>query len=194
MTANKNPAVVTKSTSRYELWQNTIDGAITDSQWAEYDCGIQRSVIQCNRHLSNTSGFCPVDWRLIKAMVWTESGGPDGRAWHNNPMQIGNPGDPGLRALLSDKEGGDLIIPPDLKKKRTIASAGSSPQMNIHAGTAYLLMRLAKYGEATVADKDDKSLHEVVVRMGDSLDGLARVNGTTGDILKRLNAGTGPLR
>ncbi|WP_130301103.1 MULTISPECIES: hypothetical protein [unclassified Duganella] len=77
-------------------------------------------------------------------MIWTESGGPDHRAWKRNPMQSGNPGDPGLRALLSGDEGGDLIPPPELAKALTESSVRSTPQMNIRAGTAYLLMRLAR--------------------------------------------------
>jgi hypothetical protein len=100
MTAHKAPAVASRAKTRYELWQETIAGALKDSRWAEYDCDIQRGVTQYNRHLRNTPGFISLDWRLIKAMVWTESGGPGNRAWRSNPMQIGNPGDPGLRAFV----------------------------------------------------------------------------------------------
>lgn len=127
-------------------------------------------------------------------MVWTESGGPDHRAWRSNPIQIGNPGDPGLRALLSDKEGGPLIIPLELKDKLTIASAASAPQLNICAGIAYLLMRLAQYSFGTVLDPADTKVYETVVKAGDSLDRIARVNRTTIDTIKRLNLGKAQLR
>ncbi|MFH5252883.1 peptidoglycan-binding protein, partial [Burkholderia semiarida] len=71
-------------------------------------------------------------------MIWTETGGPTKTAWRLNPMQIGNPGDPGLAALLSGKEGGELVMPPELQRVLTVLSAASSPQMNIRAGVAYL--------------------------------------------------------
>lgn len=194
MTAHKAPAAATRAKTRFELWQDTIDGALEDTRWAEYDCDIQRAVTQYNQHLRSTPGYIMLDWRLIKAMIWTESGGPDSRAWRNNPIQIGNPGDPGLRALLSDKEGGPLIIPPELKGKLSIASASATPQMNIRAGIAYLLMRLAQYDVGTVPDRDDKKMYEAVVKAGDSLDRIARAGGTTVDTIRRLNPGTAVLR
>jgi hypothetical protein len=173
--------------SPYELWQATIDGALTDSRWHAYDCDIQRIVSQFNRHLAGTAGYVPLDWQFIKAMVWTESGGPDSRAWRDNPIQIGNPGDPGLAALFSKNEGGELIIPPELQGKLTIAATRTSPQMNIGAGVAYLLMRHAAYGFATVLDEKDKAFFDVVVKSGDTLEKIAKSNGTTVDMLKKCN-------
>lgn len=180
--------------TRYELWQDTIDGALSDSRWHAYDCDIQRIVGQFNRHLSTTTGYVPLDWRLIKAMIWTESGGPMTRAWRDNPIQIGNPGDPGLNALFSKKEGGELIIPPELQDRLTAASTRTSPQMNISAGVAYLLMRLAKFDFATVPDSQDKSTYDVPVKPGDTLEKIARLNGTTVDTLKKLNGSATALR
>jgi hypothetical protein len=127
-------------------------------------------------------------------MVWTESGGPTNRAWSSRPIQIGNPGDPGLRALFSDKEGGSLILPQEMKDRLTLATATATPQMNIQAGIAYLLMRLAKFGMATVIDATDSKIHEAVVKPGDTFDRIARANGTTVDTLKALNRGMTILR
>jgi hypothetical protein len=180
----------TGAKGHYELWQNTIDGALTDSRWHDYDCDIELIVSQFNRHLAGTAGFIPLDWRLIKAMVWTESGGPDNRAWRDNPVQIGNPGDPGLAALFSRNEGGALVIPPELQGKLTIASARFSPQMNISAGVAYLLMRLAMYGFDDVADEHDKRTYNVLVKSGDNLEKIAKANGTTVAMLRKCNHGT----
>lgn len=179
--------------SPYELWQATIDGALTDARWLAYDCDIQCMVGQFNRHLAGTADYVPLDWKYIKAMVWTESGGPDSRAWRDNPIQIGNPGDPGLNALFSGKEGGELIIPPELQVKLTIASTRTSPQMNIGAGIAYLLMRHATYRFATVLDERDKTTYDVVVKSGDTLEKIARSNGTTVDTLKKCNSKTSAL-
>jgi hypothetical protein len=173
--------------SRFGLWQATTDSALNDRRWHAYDCGIQAAVIRFNRHLTGTPNYYSLDWRLIKAMVWTESGGPTSRAWSTRPIQIGNPGDPGLRALFSDKEGGTLIIPPDLKDKLTLATATATPQMNIQAGIAYLLIRLAKYGTVTVIDTVDKNVRVTVAKPGDTFEKIARANGTTVDTLKDLN-------
>jgi hypothetical protein len=180
--------------SGYELWQDSIDQALKDARWNAYDCDIQRIVGQYNRHLSGTAGYIPLDWKLVKAMVWTESGGPDNRAWRDNPIQIGNPGDPGLAALFSKNEGGELIIPPEQQGRLTIASARATPQMNIAAGVAYLLMRLAKYDFASVPDPSDSRDYEVILKAGDTLDKLSKQNRTTVQTLRNFNPGTSLLR
>ncbi|WLI88542.1 LysM domain-containing protein [Massilia sp. R2A-15] len=94
-----------------------------------------------------------------------------------------------MRALLSDKEGGTLIIPDEYKDKLTIATVASTPRMNICAGVGYLLMRLATYAIATVPYERDKKTYEVAVKAGDSIDRIARANSTTIDTIKSLNAG-----
>jgi hypothetical protein len=193
MTAKASGAQ-THTKSSQELWQDTINAALTDPQWNEYDCDIQRIVGQFNRHLVGTANYMALDWKLLKAMVWTESGGPKNRAWRDNPVQIGNPGDPGLAALFSKNEGGGLVIPPELQRTMTIASVRASPQMNIGAGVAYLLMRHAKYDFATVPDPLDKATYDVVLKAGDNLDKISKLNGTTIATLQRLNAGISILR
>lgn len=191
-TATKHkPAPGTRT--RRELWQDTIDASLNDRRWHEYDCDIKRIVAEFNRHLSGEHGYLPLDWRVIKAIVWTESGGPAKGAWRGNPMQIGNSGDPGLGALLSGREGGELIMPADLKSRLSVTSAHSSPQMNIRAGTAYLLMRLARYDVGTVLDDHDRKEYMLVVKAGDSLDKIARAHGTTIDTLRRCNPGVAVL-
>lgn len=175
--------------TRYQLWQATIDRSLKDERWHEYDCDIQQVIREFNRHLSGQGGYQSLDWRLIKAMIWTESGGPDNRAWKRNPMQIGNPGDPGLRALLSGNEGGELILPPQIARQLTETNARSSAVMNIRAGAGYLLMRLARFRSATLADDNDTAEHTLEAKPGDTLFKLARTHGTTPDILKGLNPG-----
>lgn len=194
MTAKSAQGASLHAKTRYELWQATIDGALTDARWNDYDCDIQRTVAQFNRHLLGTASYISLDWKLIKAMVWTESGGPNNRAWRDNPIQIGNPGDPGLVALFSGREGGMLVIPPELKGRLNIGSARVSPQMNIAAGIAYLLMRLAKFDVGDVLDERDKKLYEIVVKAGDTFEKIARTNGTTTATLTRSNPGAALLR
>jgi len=172
--------------TEFEKWQQTIDAALKDPAWDGYDCDIQRIVNEFNTFLARTHGFALLDWKLIKAMVWTESGGPSTPAWNTRPIQIGNPGDPGLRALLSGQEGGELILPAPYAKSLTIASAVATPQMNIVAGVAYLLMRCARYGNETVTSGP---VTPYTVLPGDSFDKIARLNGSTVDALQKLNPG-----
>ena len=58
--------------------------------------------------------------------------------------------------------------------------------MNIRAGTAYLLMRLARFNTVSVIEVLD-SVHTIEVRRGDTLSKIARTNGTTVETLKALN-------
>jgi hypothetical protein len=179
--------------SGYERWRDTIDTALTDRRWHEYDCDIRRVVDEFNRHLAGVADFRALDWRIIKAIIWTETGGPNRSAWASNPMQLGKTGDPGLRALLFCNEGGDLVLPPGMKKRLIGTSIDGNPVMNMRAGTGYLLMRLARYRIGTVPDSSDPGIYTVVVRKGDSYSTLARANRTTVDTLKRLNRNAASL-
>lgn len=191
MTAHKP---VPRARTRNELWQDTIDTSLDDPRWHEYDADIACIVGEFNHHLCGARGYLPLDWRMIKAIIWTESGGPGNRAWPSDPMQIGDPADPRLHALLSGKDGGELVMPAALRNRLSLESAASSAQMNIRAGTAYLLMRLARYDAGTVPDATDSAIYEVSVASGDSFDKIARANGTTIDTLKKCNPGTLILR
>lgn len=188
MSIQQKAATIHKARSKFELWQDTINLSSKDSRWNSYDCDIKRVVGEYNQHLLSQGHYRPLNWRLIKAMIWTESGGPDNRAWRRNPMQIGNPGDPGLRALLSKDEGGTLILPPSVAKGLSESSALTSPLMNIRAGTGYLLMRMARFGIANVVD-ETAVVSVVEVRRGDTFSKIAHDNGSTVGTLKMLNQG-----
>lgn len=109
----------------------------------------------------------------MKAMMWVEAG--QGTTSGNpTPMQIGNPGDPGLGALLAGKEGGDLILPPSVRRGLTVSAVTTIPYYNIRAGIGYLLMRMANFKIKSVPDADTRT-YEVTVKAGDSLDKIARV-------------------
>ncbi|MBO9651251.1 MAG: LysM peptidoglycan-binding domain-containing protein [Variovorax sp.] len=165
----------------YEKWRNGIDRA--DSRWDEYDGVIREVIGSYSRHLAARGGYRPLDWRIVKAMLWTETG-PHSKEWGSRPLRIGVPGDPGLRALLSGREGGELIMSPTC---RVIASeAQILPRANIRAGVGYLLMRLAEYGFETVVAPDAR-IFEVAVRRGDTLERIARANGSTTAVLASLN-------
>jgi hypothetical protein len=179
--------------SAFEMWKDTIDAASKDQAWNGYDAIIQRTVNTYNEHLKSAKGYTALDWKLIKAMLWTESGGPTNRAWNSRPMQIGNPGDPGMAALLGGKEGGELIMPSAIASGLTAETAGKDPEKNIQAGVGYLLMRAASYDRVNVEDLTDP-VHEYKVVPGDNLDRIARQNGSTLGELYWLNPGLHTLK
>ncbi|MGF6511371.1 LysM peptidoglycan-binding domain-containing protein [Paraburkholderia sp. 32] len=176
----------------FERWQDGVSKAVSDAKWNSWDCEIQMAVHEYNRYLHGTSGYVPLDWQLIKAMLWVETGAHDPQ-WNAKPMQIGVAGDPGLASLLSRKEGGDLIVPSAWIGRLTMASVRTIPAYNIRAGIGYLLMRMAHFKYRSVLGADPE-VYEIAVRPGDSLDKMARAQGTTIDTLKKLNPTATVLR
>ncbi len=176
----------------FEKWQDGINKAVGDAKWNSWDCEIQMAVNEYNRHLSGTAGYMPLDWQIIKAMVWVETGANDSE-WNSKPMQIGVAGDPGMTSLLSGKEGGDLILPKGWKGRLTTGSVRSIPAHNIRAGIGYLLMRMANFEHRSLLGADSK-VYEVAVKPGDSLDKIAKVQGSTVDTLRKLNPTAAVLR
>jgi hypothetical protein len=178
-----------QQSSGLDLWKQGVDRA--DQKWDEHDATIRATVSDYDFHLrSTTPGFMGLDWRMVKAMLWVESGGLN-REWKVRPMQIGMPRDLGLPALLGDREGGWLILPPSY---RLSASAVMSiPRENIRAGVGYLMMKMANFDIQSVLDPDTK-IYEVTVRPGDSLDRIAKANGSTVDVMTKLNSTPHVLR
>lgn len=175
----------------YQKWQDGINSSINNNQWEIYDCEIQRAVNEYNRHLYGKGGYHPLDWHLIKAMIWVETGA-DSDKWASNPIQIGNIGDPGLNAFLSNKEGGEAIMPPSLQGRLTSGTAITIPAYNIRAGIGYLLMRMARFSIQSVMDPNT-TMHTITVKQGDSLERIASANQTTVDVLRKLNPKAGVL-
>jgi hypothetical protein len=145
-----------------------------------------------NVHLQATAGYRPLDWRLIKAMLWTETGA-NNPEWKTKPMQIGVRGDPGMDVLLSGKEGADLILPPASKGRMTAGTIRSIPSHNIRAGVGYLLVKMAYYEYQSVVSSA-ATLEEVTVKAGDSLEKIARAHRSTAEILAKLNPDVQTLR
>lgn len=181
------------SRTAYERWQEGLDQAVRDRKWNVYDCEITMTVDEFNLHLNRTPGFKALDWKLIKAMLWTETGAAN-REWKTKPMQIGVAEDPGLKALLSGTEGGELILPPSWQARLSFGSATTIPSHNIRAGVAYLLMRMAYFEYKTKLSADSATIEEVKISPGDSLAKIARKHGSTPEILKRLNDGVTTLQ
>ena len=120
------------------------------------------AVNEYNRHLFGKAGYFPLDWQLIKVMVWVETGANNSE-WNTKPMQIGVVGGPGMTAFLSGKEGGDLILPLALKGRLTTGSVRTIPAHNIRAGIGYLLMRTANF-ECQSALGSDAKICEITVK------------------------------
>ena len=176
----------------FEKWQEGINQALSNTKWNAWDCEIQLAVNEYNHHLSGTSGYMPLDWQLIKTMLWVETGASSSE-WNSKPMQIGVAGDPGLTSFLSGKEGGDLILPTAWKGRLTMGSVRSIPAHNIRAGIGYLLMRMANFEHRNVLAADAK-VYEVTVKPGDSLDKIAKAQGSAIETLKKLNPTATVLR
>jgi len=63
-------AVQAPSKTGYEKWKDGITRAVGDIKWDAWDCEIQMAVNEYNRHLMGTAGYRPLDWKIIKAMLW----------------------------------------------------------------------------------------------------------------------------
>jgi hypothetical protein len=185
-------AVQTLSRTVFERWKDGLTAAIRDSKWNAWDCEIRSTVNEYNRRLAGTARYVPLDWSVIKAMVWVETGASNPE-WKTKPMQIGVPGDPGLASLLSGKESGDLVLPPRLKGLLTVGTVKTLPAHNIRAGVGYLLMRMAKFEHASVVGAD-RTHYQVAVRAGDSVDRIAVANESTVEIIKKLNPAASALK
>lgn len=185
-------ATQVKEKGRFEMWKDGLNKGSRQAKWHSYDCEIKSAITEFDRHLTGTAGYTKLDWRLVKAMLWVETGAGNAE-WRIKPMQIGVAGDPGLSALLSGDEGGDIIMPPDLKENLNFNNARAIPAYNIRAGIAYLLMRMAKFKHQSVMTSDLKT-YEALINRGDNMARIAATYGTTTEILRKLNPQAAILR
>lgn len=171
-------------------WLASVESGVKDARWDQFDIAIKSEVTAYNVGFASTAGFSPVNWLLFKAMLWTESGGPDhpSQAWTGRVMQIGNPGDPAYGVLRAGSEGSSLIMPADLKTLLAKDDNINRPEINVRAAIAYLYTRMARYGIHSVI-----SLSAVcpaptyTVVANDSFDRIAKKVGTTVENLQANN-------
>jgi LysM repeat protein len=168
-----------------QKWKDTVNGGKTDSRWDEYDAAIKKEVDRLNTQLASTPQFAKVDWLKVKAILWTESGGPDNASWKKRVMQIGNPGDPAYGVLKDAKEGSPLIVSAALKIE--LKTGIDKPEVNIAAAIAYLYTRLATFEEKSLPDAQDTRVYDHKVVGGDTLWGIAKKVGTTVPELQTQN-------
>ncbi len=167
-----------------EKWKDSVKRAIKDARWDEYDAIIKQEVDAYSTKFPALKD--KVKWTLIKAMLWTESGGPDNPAWKARALQIGNTGDPAYKVLKDRSEGSDLIMSAALDKTIQTQSI-DTPTTNIQAGIAYLYTRMATSAISSVRDLKDSKEYTYEVVAGDSLAKIATKVSTTIFELKRLN-------
>mgnify|MGYP003440246518 len=122
--------------------------------WGEYDTAIKNGLLECAASLKTFNLQLPagLDWTMIKAMIWVETGGPNSynNAWFENPMQIGvlgkdgKPLDPGAQVVAEAREKVPFLLPKSQYPDMTVKAIATNRWVNIKAGIAYLLNRLAK--------------------------------------------------
>jgi LysM domain len=166
-------------------WKKTVEDGVTNRAWDEYDPLIKEEVDAYNKKFAKTTGYVAVDWKLAKAVLWVESGGPSNSAWKKRPMQIGNPGDPGYGVLKQGKEGSDLVMSDQLKID--IKGDIDQPKLNIRAGIAYLFTKMMKSDIESVFDPTDSTIYPYTIVPGDSFYQIARKVGSTQKALQDLN-------
>ena len=140
-----------KDEAKLKQWESnrTFALARNPSLLNFYDPQILTVVSTYNRHLAGVAEYVPLNWEIVKAIAWVETG-PDARgtAWSQAPMQIGNPRDLGLRDLLSSPNG-KLILPREYAVMLNLSNVQTSGYLNIMAGTGYLLKIFALFGKVT---------------------------------------------
>jgi LysM repeat protein len=169
-------------------WIKTVNDGVTNKAWDAYDALIKAEVADCNVRLAGTPGFAAFDWLMFKAVLWVESGGPSSPAWTTRPMQIGNAGDAGYAVLKGGKEAAPLVMSEALKKDIKTGSI-STPALNVRAGIAYALTRLAKSEIRSVDDPADAKVYQHTAVKGDSPSSIAKQVGSTLEVIRELNPG-----
>ena len=155
-----------------------------DARWSSWDGDIKTEVASYNKKFASTSGYAALDWRLIKAQVWTEvMGGPDTSDWWSRPMQIGKfAADKGLKVIRDGLDHSDLITD---KKLRDDLAKDSTGTNNIRAGVAYDVHLCANYSRVEIIDNPAVKVH--VVTKGEVLETIAKAEKTTVHNLESQN-------
>ena len=90
---------------------DTMTAALADPATADYDDVLKAEVAAYAKRFRGTPDFPdPLDWRLFKAQLLIESGGPKGRVWKGRVMQIDNSGDPGLSVVRAAVRGDGIRV------------------------------------------------------------------------------------
>lgn len=156
--------------------------SLEDPHWNDYDEIIKTEVAAYNNKFSTTTGYKPLDWQLVKAMVWTEVfAGPenDKPQWKKNPMQIGRfRADPGAAVVKNGRENSDLVTSPELRTQLQNSITGNN---NIKAAVAYLYTIALRNNVEWREVIDNPAIETYSVQSSDTLDKIAKKKETTTD-------------
>jgi LysM repeat protein len=156
-----------------------------DARWSEYDTTIKGTVDAYNTKFRASPGYVALDWRLIKAQVWTEVvAGPDDRNWYERPMQIGRfIHDTAFKVIRNGLDHSELVTDKSLRDSITADRTGAN---NIRAGIAYDVHLNARYANVEVIEDAKNQVH--TVEKGETVDSIAKAEGTTVENLMTLNS------
>lgn len=182
-----------KKMSTLDEWKAGREKAIGNPDWYIYDNTIRKLVSEINQHLStskNIEKYKPLDWKLIKAMIWTETGATVA-AWKTRPIQIGNTGDEGIKEVVipARPRKYNIIIPKTwntylINKTDLIRS---NPEYNIRAGIALLMIKMSETEKDKTVYDDEKEYTYEVVNGDRGYSSIAKKIGTTQGVLTTLN-------
>ncbi|MCD9188729.1 MAG: hypothetical protein LUM44_20085 [Pyrinomonadaceae bacterium] len=168
--------------------------SLEDARWNEYDELIKKEVTYYNNKFAATAGFVPLDWRYVKAMVWTEiQSGPAKEAvqWKDFPLQIGRyEADPGYKVISEGLDNSDFITPPELRQELQ-TKTNVKGKNNIRAGIAYLYTKAidGKVGWREIVDNPQILSYKIQNTDRKGLDDIAKRLETTSENIIRNTSG-----
>jgi LysM repeat protein len=152
-----------------------------DSRWSQYDDIIKKEVDYYNKLFQQKypQGFHPLDWRRVKAMLWTEVEGPDVRDpadWYVWPMRMGKKkaDRAAMDAIKFGKENTYRYVPKELSNE--LKHQRMTGELNVRAGIAYLYDRGIESWQTEI---DDPTVHTYQLRPGETIEAIAKPLGTT---------------
>ena len=172
-------------------WTGTMDAAVADQRSAAYDQTIQAELRDYTSRLRSTPGYSEPPYKLVKALLLIESGGPAAPAWTGRVAQIGNLGDAGYGVLKTGAENSALVMSPAFRA--ALASKPiTDPVLNIRAAIALIYTKAVQAATSSVIDARDPQLRQHVVSKGDSFSLIARTEGSTVPDIRASNPGISP--
>ena len=172
-------------------WTATMDAAVADPRSAAYDQAVQSELRDYTARLGSTRGYVEPSFRLIKALLMIESGGPAAPAWRGRVAQIGNLGDAGYGVLKAGAENSALVMSPDLRA-RLADTTISDPTLNVRAAIALIFTKAVQAATTSVVDAADPLMRQHVVTKGDSFSRIARTERSTVPDIRASNPAISP--
>ncbi len=172
-------------------WTATMDAAVADPCSPAYDQTIQAELRDYTARLRSTPGYVEPPFRLMKALLMIESGGPAAPSWRGRVAQTGNLGDQGYGVLKTGSENSDLVMSPDLRA--TLASTFiNDPVLNGRAAIALVFTKAVIAVTVSAVDPADPLLRQHVMTKGDSFNRIAHTERSTVPDIRASNPSISP--